>query len=61
MMTLKLHIRWRLRDGHECSSKATSGCPDDTGRLQVTKKAVEEAGQKAVLLPGGLEDDAHIK
>ena len=29
--------------------------------VQLTKKVVEEAGQKAILLPGGLEDEEHIK
>ena len=29
--------------------------------VQVTRKAVEEAGRKAVLIPGGLEDEEHIK
>jgi hypothetical protein len=29
--------------------------------VQLTKKVVEEAGQTAILLPGGLEDEEHIK
>ena len=28
---------------------------------QVTKRAVEEAGQQALLLPGDLADDEHLK
>ena len=32
-----------------------------TYSVQVIKNAVEEAGRKAVLIPGDLEDEEHIK
>ncbi len=49
-----------------CSQEPLAPVPDKPHDpaawcVQLTKKVVEEAGQKAILLPGGLQDEEHIK